>query len=182
MMRASGCPGTLPGVAKEGSMRKLGLAVAVVVLWAAPRAASAGPLVEGSLGLGWIGTSPGFDTRMPVNIMVAPGYGLLDDLLKIQLGVGASGFGDVSGDKFRLQLRPMVTLKPPLFPAYIRGIVAFLDVTDSSTRQTAFGGAAGVTFGLAAIGIFAEVGALTYSAASQSFWILEGRAGLSLGL
>lgn len=166
-------------------MRKLGLAVLVVALWAAPRAASAGPLLEASLGLGWWVSPPSapisVESRQPLNVMIAPGYGLLGDLLKVQVGVAGSGIGDVSNDSFRLQIRPMVTLSPPLFPLYVRGILAFMDVTHDQTRQTAFGAAAGLGFGLAGFGIFAEVGALTFSSGGQQ-WIVEGRAGISLGL
>jgi hypothetical protein len=163
-------------------MRKLGLAILVVALWLAPRAASAGPLVEASLGLGWNVNAPaGAESRQPINVMIAPGYGFLSDLIKVQVGVAGSGFGDVSGDVFRLQIRPMVTVKPPLFPLYLRGMLAFLDVTHSDSSQTAFGAAAGLTFGLANIGIFGEVGALTFSTAGSQYWIVEGRAGVSLG-
>ncbi len=164
-------------------MRKLGLAILAVALWAAPRAASAGPFVEGSLGLGWDVNAPtGVESRQPLNIMIAPGYGLLADLIKIQVGVAGSGFGDRSNDTFRLQIRPMVTVSPPLFPLYVRGILAFIDVTHSDTSRTAYGAAAGLSFKLVAIGIFAEVGALTSSPSiGPREWIVEGRAGVSLG-
>jgi len=165
-------------------MRKLGLAIVVVALWSAPRAASAGPFVEGSLGLGWH-VSPslpaGAESRQPLNIMIAPGYGFLADLLKVSVGFAGSGFGDVSGDVFRLQIRPMVTVQPPLFPLYVRGMLAFLDVTHSDTSQTAFGAAAGLSFGLLGVGVFGEVGALTFSAGGSQNWIVEGRAGVSIG-
>ncbi len=165
-------------------MRKLGLAILVVALWAAPRTASAGPLLEASLGLGWWVSPPSvIQSRLPLNVMVAPGYGLLGDLLKVQVGVAGSGIGDVSNDVFRLQIRPMVTLSPPLFPLYVRGILAFMDVTHSNSllNQTAYGLAAGLGFSLVGFGIFAEVGALTFSSGGQQ-WLVEGRAGISLGL
>ncbi len=163
-------------------MRKLGLAILVVALWAAPRAASAGPLLEASLGLGWWVSPPGtVESRQPLNVMVAPGYGILNDLIKLQVGVAGSGIGDVSNDVFRLQIRPMVTVSPPLFPLYVRGILAFMDVTHSNSSQTAYGLAAGLGFSLVGFGIFAEVGALTFSSGGQQ-WLVEGRAGISLGL
>lgn len=165
-------------------MRKLGLAILVVALWSAPRAASAGPFVEGSLGLGWH-VSPslpaGAESRQPINVMIAPGYGFLANLLKVQVGFAGS-FGDVPApnDVFQLQIRPMVTVQPPLFPLYVRGMLAFLDVTRDS-RQTAYGAAAGLSFGLLGLGVFGEVGALTFSAGGSQNWIVEGRAGVSIG-
>jgi len=171
-------------------MRKLFVGLVVVGLAVAPLAASAGPIVEGSVGLGWQ-VRPSFD-RQPVNVMVAPGWSFAS-MLKLELGVVA-GLADVQSSKFDMELRPMVVVSPPLFPLYLRGILAVQNLINGPTTY-AYGGAVGLSFGLLGAGVFVEAGVLprnvkvdlatnapvvgsTSAATRDEFrWFAEGRLG-----
>ena len=175
-------------------MRTLTLTAAIAALGLAllPRAAAAGPLVEGSVGVGWQ-LDPSVE-RAPVNIMVAPGWGLAG-IVKLELGLAAN-LGDVQNSRFDLELRPMVVVSPPLFPLYLRGIAAVQNLIHGPTNW-ADGGALGLSFGLLGVGVFVEAGALPrnvtvdavtnqpvvgtalHATRDEFRWFAEGRAGVS---
>jgi hypothetical protein len=116
--------------------------------------------------------------------MVAPGVSILS-LLRLQLGI-VGDFADTSGSKTDLELRPMVTIVPPLLPIYGRAIFAIANLAGrgGAKREFAYGAAGGVRFGLGPIGVFGEVGVLPrsrdYPSGSKFVWIIEGRVGAYL--
>jgi hypothetical protein len=163
-------------------MKKLALAVALAALAAAPLAARAGVLVEVSAGSG-ARVDPSPVERIPTNLMVAPGFGL--GPVKLQVGL-LGNLGDVKDSKFDLALRPMVTLKPPVFPMYLRGILAVNGLVEGPT-EVDWGAALGTSFGLFGLGAFLEAGVLPQDLEveiapgveeTQRFWLVEGRLGL----
>jgi hypothetical protein len=103
----------------------------------------------------------------------------------LQLGI-VGDFADTSGSKTDLELRPMVTIVPPLLPIYGRAIFAIANLAGSggAKREFAYGVAGGVRFGLGPIGVFGEVGVLPrsrdFASGSKFVWIIEGRAGAYL--
>jgi hypothetical protein len=161
-------------------MRKLLTAllsvVAVSVVLAQPRAAHAGAIIEASLGKGAEVTPE--THAMPLNLMVAPGISF--SILRLQLGLVAD-LPDVKNSNFDIGLRPMLTLSPPILPLYARLIMAINNLTEAGTaeRSYAYGGAVGISFGLAGIGIFGEAGLLPRSVRDQFRWVVEGRLGVS---
>jgi hypothetical protein len=158
-------------------MRKLLTALLLVVAVSViPAAAHAGWGVEGSLGQGWQ-VKPDAKTQ-PTNIMVAPGFGIV--LLRLQLGLVAD-LGDVENSKFDIGLRPMVTISPPVLPLYARLILSVDNLTHSDYRTVSYGGAVGLSISLAGFGIFAEAGLLPNNKDDEYRWVVEGRAGVSLG-
>jgi hypothetical protein len=139
-----------------GPMRKLILVTAAVAgLTAFPRSASAGFLLEGSVGTG-AQLDPSVE-RTPVNVMLAPGWGFAG-LLKLELGL-LGNLGDVQNSKFDLELRPMVVISPPLVPIYLRAIFAVQNLIEGPTTY-AYGGALGLSFSLFGAGVFVEAGVL----------------------
>ncbi len=158
-------------------MRKMGLLVLVVALGAAPRSASADWILEGSVGVPWQ-TSPN-TVRQQLNLMVTPGYGFLDSLLRLELGLVAN-FADVHNSKFNVGLRPMVALHPPILPAYGKLIFDWNDIGNTSTAS--IGGAIGLSFGFGPAALFVEGDYLPRSVASTNLNVLEARAGLSFEL
>jgi hypothetical protein len=157
-------------------MRKLLTALLLVFAVSAPLSAQAGWGVEGSLGKG-AQVKP--DAKaMPTNIMVAPGFGIV--LLRLQLGLVAN-LGDVENSKFDIGLRPMVTISPPVLPLYARLILSVDNLTHSEQWVISYGGAVGLSVGLAGVSIFAEAGLLPNNKDSEFRWVVEGRAGVSLG-
>ena len=155
-------------------MRKLLVAFGLMVFLAAPKAAQAIG-VEASVGKG-VAVDP--VKAQPVNVMVAPGVSLL--WLRLQLGVAAD-LPDVENSEFDLGLRPMLSLHPPLLPLYGRLVFAFNNLLDEDLRTVAYGGALGFEIALAGIGVFAEAGFLPRSLNGSMLWVIEGRAGVSLG-
>jgi hypothetical protein len=158
-------------------MRKLLLGSVVALALAVPAAARAGFIIEGSAGKG-VSVSPDVEAT-DTNLMLAPGISVLS-MLRLQLGLVAA-LGDAKASNFDLELRPMVTVKPPILPLYGRLILAFTDLTHSKERTVAYGGAVGLSFSLVAVGIFAEAGVLPRSINEEMWWVIEGRAGVSLG-
>jgi hypothetical protein len=157
-------------------MRKLLTALLLMVAVSVPLSAHAGWGVEGSLGKG-AQVKP--DTKaMPTNIMVAPGFGII--LLRLQLGLVAN-LGDVENSKFDIGLRPMLTISPPVLPLYARLILSVDNLTHDDYRTISYGGAVGLSISLAGFGIFAEAGLLPNNKDDQFRWVVEGRAGVSLG-
>ena len=142
-----------------GHMRKLLLVTAAVAGFIAfPRSASAGFVLEGSVGSG-AQLSPSVE-RTPVNVMLAPGWGFAG-LLKLELGL-LGNLGDVQNSKFDLELRPMVVISPPFVPLYLRATFAVQNLIDGPTTY-AYGGALGFSFGLFGAGVFVEAGVLPRS-------------------
>jgi hypothetical protein len=154
-------------------MRMLLVASTFLMLLAAPLSAHAGFGVEGSVGKG-VALDP--TKAQPTNLMVAPGYGFL--FLRLQLGVAAD-LPDVEASKFDLGLRPMLTLSPPILPLYARLVLAWNNLFHDST--VAYGGALGFGLSFAGIGVFAEAGVLPRDYQDKLQWVIEGRAGVSLG-
>jgi hypothetical protein len=143
------------------------------------RPARAGLGVEASLGYGYE-VSPTTESQA-TNIMIAPGYDV-GGLLRAELGLvglyGAARAGDTSG--LNLEFRPMLVLSPPILPIYGRLVVAAVNPF-SADRTLAYGGAAGISLGLGGVGVFGELGLLPRSVANAIHWVMEGRAGVSLG-
>ncbi len=172
-------------------MRKLLLAIAAIAaLTAFPRSASAGFLLEGSVGSGAQLSSS--VERTPVNVMLAPGWGFAG-LLKLELGL-LGNLGDVQNSKFDLELRPMVVISPPFVPLYLRAIFAVQNLIDGPTTY-AYGGALGLSFSLFGAGVFVEAGVLprnvkvdvvtnipvvgtaAHATRDEFRWFAEGRVG-----
>lgn len=181
-------------------MRKFLVATVLTAMTLVPVAARAGFLVEASLGKG-LQASPkpvdGASRWEQMNLEIAPGYAPslpVLSMFRLQLGV-VMDFADKSASKTNMELRPMISIVPPIFPLYGRVIfgVNNLFERDGSKREILYGAAVGVRIGLPgiafvpALGIFAEVGALprkrdmpnttTLTTDSKMAWILEGRAG-----
>ncbi len=154
-------------------MRKLALLVFATALLAAPRPASAGFFVEGSLGVPWH-TNPNF-YREPTNLVLTPGFEIV--WVSAELGLVAN-FEQFSQSS-TWSLRPMVGIRPPAFPVY--GKLIF-DVHDlSGGTVTSVGGALGGGFDLLGLGIFIEGDYIPRQAAGQNLSIFEVRLGVSFG-
>lgn len=160
-------------------------AVGLLVGAAAPRPAHAGMLISStlsaSMGYGYEfhplhGTQAG-------NLMVTGGVGFLADIVRPELGVvGAYGAQQTHGhSNVKLELRPMLRIKPPLVPLYVRGIFIGLSPFDRS-RTIGYGGAIGTAISLFGFGLFAEVGVLPRRVDGRTHSIVEGRAGASYRL
>jgi uncharacterized membrane protein YqaE (UPF0057 family) len=145
-----------------------------------PAAAHAGWILEGSVGKGAT-VSPSPVTATQTNLMLAPGVGLLSDILRLQVGF-VGDLPDLKNSKFDLQFRPMLTVAPPILPIYGRAIFAVANVFHNNGPKTliAYGAAAGLKFGLGPVGVFVEAGFLPRSIASRINWVIEGRAGVAL--
>jgi hypothetical protein len=116
-------------------------------------------------------------------------------MFRLQLGIVAD-FADKSGSTSNMELRPMLSIVPPLLPIYGRAILVVSNILDRAgvKREIAYGAALGLRIGtpsigaFPAIGIFAEVGALPRSrdfgtepnTESKTVWVFEGRAGAYL--
>jgi hypothetical protein len=138
--------------------------------------AHAGWIIEGSIGQG-LRVHPGVGHDV-TTLMVAPGYVFLD-MLRLELGI-AGGYGqNKSGDEDgTYQLRPMLTIAPPLIPLYGRVILATIRPFNSN-REIAYGAALGLGGSIAGLGIFGEAAVLPRVNSGDLTWILEGRAGVS---
>jgi hypothetical protein len=175
-------------------MRKFLVAATLTVMTMLPAAARAGFLVEASLGKG-VQASPkpvnGFSRWEQMNLEIAPGFSFLS-MFRLQLGI-VMDFADKTASKTNMELRPMLSLVPPILPIYGRVIfgVNNLFERNGSKREILYGGAVGVKIGLPgivfvpALGIFAEAGLIPRSREfasgtttdSKVAWIVEGRAG-----
>ena len=114
------------------------------------------------------------------NIMVAPGIGLLDNILRLELGFVGSFAALQNRDphSFDLELRPMVVISPPIIPLYLRVVFAGVDLF-SPQRTVAYGAALGVGISAFGLGVFAELGVLPRVFNAQFQWLLEGRVGVN---
>jgi hypothetical protein len=180
-------------------MRKFLVAATLAALILIPAAARAGFLVEASLGQGYQ-TAPTPRGWEQTNLNIAPGYAPsvpVLSMLRLQLGI-VTDFGDKANTKTNLELRPMLSLVPPILPIYGRVIFLVNNLFDrgsQSKREIAYGAAVGVRIGtpsvgvMPAIGVFAEVGLLprnrdfvdsTGATSSKIAWVAEGRVGAYL--
>jgi hypothetical protein len=178
-------------------MRKFLVAATLSTMFLIPAAARAGFLVEASLGKGYQASQTPKDWEQ-LNLEIAPGYAPslpVLSMFRLQLGIVAD-FADKSGSTSNMELRPMLSIVPPLLPIYGRAILVVSNILDRAgvKREIAYGAALGLRIGtpsigaFPAIGIFAEVGALPRSrdfgtepnTESKTVWVFEGRAGAYL--
>lgn len=158
-------------------MTKISSALIALALLAAPAAARAGTVFELSAGSGfrW---DPSPTERIPTNVMLAAGYSI--PMLKLELGALAN-LADVEHSEFDLELRPMLVVKPPLFPVYARGFVGVSGLVEKPTAVT-YGAALGCRLGALGVGAFAEAGALRrrveIAGHDEDTWVAEGRLGI----
>lgn len=166
-------------------MRKLIAPLLLLALAAAPAAARAGWFVEGSAGQGWEFKPD--SGRLPTNLMLTPGYTVLD-VLSLELGLVTS-LANARGAKLDIQLRPMAELSLPLFPIYAKAIVGITGLKQSPVKLQ-YGGALGWRLGLGGVGVFLEAGVLPTNVevvdaaggkSNKLIWVAEGRLGLRLG-
>jgi hypothetical protein len=162
-------------------MRKLLFALALTLVVAAPLAARADIIVEGSVATGRILAPSDFTGRTPTSLMIAPGFSF--PFVRLQVGIDGV-LGDVEGTESTISYRPMLTISPPIIPLYGRVIFAFTHPFDSDQRTIQYGGALGVSFGLpvvvASIHVFGELGLLPFSKFDRIYWVGEARAGVGL--
>jgi hypothetical protein len=162
-------------------MRKLLFALALTLVVAAPLAARADIILEGSAGSGYNFAPEEAKGRTPTSLMIAPGFSI--PFVRFQLGLDGV-LGDTTGSESTLRYRPMITLSPPVIPLYARVIFAFTHPFDSDTRTVQYGGALGVSIGLpvvvASVHVFAEAALLPYSQNDKVNWVGEGRAGVGI--
>jgi hypothetical protein len=162
-------------------MRRWFQAALVLCSLAVAPVARAGWIVEGSLGKG-VNVSPKPVKATQTNIMIAPGYTLVD-ILRLEVGVAAD-LPDVEKSKFDLEFRPMLVVAPPIFPLYGRAIFAVTSLLHDVT--IAYGAAAGIKLGFGPLGVFAEAGFLPRSlkdpvtGSRQIHWNIEGRLGANI--
>jgi hypothetical protein len=181
-------------------MRKFLVAATLISMTMLPAAARAGFLVEASVGKGYE-AAPKPRAWEQMNLEIAPGYAPslpVLSMFRLQLGI-VMDLADKSASRTNMELRPMISLVPPIFPLYGRIIfgVNNLFERNGSKREVLYGGAVGLKIGLPgiafvpALGVFAEVGLLprsrtfggvsatttTATTDSKMAWIVEGRAG-----
>ncbi|HEX7508878.1 MAG TPA: hypothetical protein VF550_19045 [Polyangia bacterium] len=180
-------------------MRKFLVAVTLSTLFLIPAVARAGFLVEASLGQGYQ-ASPTPREWERLNLEIAPGYAPslpVLSMFRLQLGI-VTDFGNKAGTKTDMELRPMISVVPPIFPLYGRVIFVVNNLLErgGTKRDVQYGAAVGARIGLPSIGIipsmgvFAEIGALpgkrdffdttTLTTSSKTAWVLEGRVGAYL--
>jgi hypothetical protein len=168
-------------------MRKLLTAAALFTLVLVPATSQAGWVVEGSLGKGYQVSTP--RAWQQLNFMVAPGWSLpVLSMIRLQLGIAAD-FADTSNSNTDIELRPMVSICPPILPVFGRAILAVQNLRGPGKTVVAYGAAGGLRFGLGPIGVFGELGVLPRSmdipnasggSSSKFLWVFEGRAGAYL--
>ncbi|HET6438049.1 MAG TPA: hypothetical protein VFG59_08305 [Anaeromyxobacter sp.] len=158
-------------------MARLGSLTIALALLAGPSAARAGTVLEGSVGSG-LRWQPTPVERIPTNVMLAGGYSFAG-ALKLELGV-VGNLADVNHSQFDLDIRPMVVLKPPVLPFYVRGILGVSGLVEGPAAVN-YGGALGVRIGALGVGAFLEAGALsrrvTIDGQHRDAWVAEGRLG-----
>ena len=184
---------------EEITMRKFLVAATLTAMILVPAAARAGFLVEASVGKGYQAapTPRGWEQ---MNLNIAPGYAPslpVLSMFRLQLGI-LTDFADKSGSTTNFELRPMLSIVPPILPIYGRLILAIDNLTErgGTKREIAYGAAGGVRIGTPSIGfvpsmgVFAEVGVLPRKrdflngamtgTDSKFAWVIEGRAGAYL--
>ena len=179
-------------------MRKFLVVATLFAMILVPSAARAGFILEASYGKGYqVSPTPRFWEQS--NLELSPGYAPslpVLSMLKFQLGIVMDIADGSAGNKTNLQIRPMVSLVPPVLPVYGRVIFVVNNLLDrGGKREIAYGAALGARIGIPSItvlpgmGVFAEVGALPRSrefvntdltTSSKLAWVVEGRAGAYL--
>jgi hypothetical protein len=180
-------------------MRKFLVAATLSTMILIPAAARAGFLVDASLGQGYQ-AAPTPREWERLNLEIAPGYAPslpVLSMFQLQLGI-VTDFGDKAGTKTDMELRPMISVVPPILPLYGRVIFVVNNLLErgGTKREIAYGAAVGVRIGTPSIGfvpsmgVFAEVGALpgkrdfvdstTLATSSKTAWVIEGRVGAYL--
>jgi hypothetical protein len=111
--------------------------------------------------------------------MLAAGYSFAS-VLKLELGV-VGNLADVKHSKFDLDLRPMIVLKPPVLPFYVRGILGVSGLVEGPAALN-YGGALGVRLGALGVGAFLEAGAISRRVKiddrNKDSWVAEARLGV----
>jgi len=172
-------------------MRKLLMAATLTTMILVPAAASAGLVLEASYGKGYqVSPTPRFWEQS--NIELSPGYAPslpVLSMLRLQLGIVMDVADGSAANKTNLQLRPMVSLVPPILPLYGR-LVFVVDNLLKGKTEYAYGGVLGAKIGipaitiLPAVGVFAEVGYLPrkrdFGDGSKFASVVEGRVGAYL--
>jgi hypothetical protein len=177
-------------------MRKFLVAATLTAMIFVPAAARAGLLVEASLGKGYQ-AAPSPRGWEQLNLEVAPGYAPslpVLSMFRLQLGI-VTDFADKANSSTNLELRPMLSVVPPILPLYGRVIFVVNDLLKGK-REIAYGAAAGMRIGtpsigfVPAMGVFAEIGVLPRNrdfpnpngstTDSKLAWVVEGRAGAYL--
>jgi hypothetical protein len=177
-------------------MRKFFMAAILTTIVFVPAAARAGFVLEASYGKGYQ-VSPSRDWGQS-NIELSPGYAPslpVLSMLRLQLGIVMDVADGSGANTTNLQLRPMVSLVPPILPIYGRVVFVVENLLKGKTEY-AYGGVLGAKIGipsitiLPAVGVFAELGVLPRSrqfanstntgTESKFAWVLEGRVGAYL--
>jgi hypothetical protein len=162
-------------------MRKLLFALALTLVVAAPLAARADIIVEGSVATGRVFSPEIAKGRTPTSLMIAPGLSF--PFVRLQVGIDGI-LGDTDGSDATVSYRPMLTISPPIIPIYGRLIAAFTHPFDSDQRTTQYGGALGLSFGLPLVlvhvHVFGELALLPLSRMDSIYWIGEGRVGAGI--
>lgn len=179
-------------------MRKILAAAVLTLMILIPAAARAGFVLEASYGKGYqVSPTPRFWEQS--NIELAPGYAPslpVLSMLRLQLGIVADVADGSAANTTNLELRPMLSLVPPILPLYGRVIFVVNNLLKGKT-EIAYGAAVGARIGIPSVGIvpamgvFAEVGALPRSrqfvtdaaadtTSSKFAWVVEGRVGAYL--
>jgi hypothetical protein len=172
-------------------MRKFLVAATFIAMILVPAAARAGFILEASYGKGYqVAPTPRFWEQS--NLELSPGYAPslpVLSMIKFQLGIVMDIADGSALNKTNLQLRPMVSLVPPVLPIYGR-VVFVVNNLLKGDREFAYGGVVGARVGIPSItilpgvGVFAEVGYLPrsrdYGDSSKFASVIEGRAGAYL--
>src|SRR5512137_2677138 len=142
-------------------MRKFLVAATLTVMTLVPAAARAGFILEASAGKGYQ-VSPTPRGWEQLNLNIAPGWAPSLPVLSmfhLQLGI-VTDIADNSGSKTTLELRPTLSLIPPILPLYGRVMVVIGDVLGryEGKREYPFGGAVGARIGIPGITILPAIG------------------------
>lgn len=139
--------------------------------------ARAGFALSGSVGSGY--RLNGDTGRIPTNIMVAPGFDILGNFFRFDVGLLAN-LPDVEDANFDIQVRPSLMLRLPVLPLYVRAIVGF-EALINGPITLLFGGGIGLeALLLNTLGVFVEADLLPRAFVGDYINVLEGRLGLSL--
>ena len=156
----------------------LGAALALGVCL--PQTAQAGPTLAASLGVGGQVSPEAY--YQATNLLLAGGYDFAG-FLRPELGLVGTLEQIRGGNVLNVgwEARPMLVVSAPLVPVYLRLVFAVVDPFSQENRAWAYGGAVGMGLSLVGLGIFAELGLLPRSSVGQIAWVMEGRAGVTLG-
>lgn len=115
--------------------------------------------------------------RVATNLLVAPGFDLLGDLLRLEVGFAAD-LPDIADSDFDVQLRPMAVLNLPIVPLYVRAVTGVTQLV-RGPLAFAFGGVLGIDADVGTgAAVFAEAGFIPRARRGQFESVFEGRLGL----